>query len=563
MILSNKTPSVAATTVTQAINQQKIPFVEASNSISSGSGVDNGGGGGKRRQLPQIPLDKQQMHRNKSKIISTFFVFVFHLLLFFSFCQVAHELEEKALKIKSEIERKNSIKKQPQQQQQSQHRSSYSISDSEANIDKYTLNKSNTKLNQAKIRAQTSYEEEEEEEDLYLDEEYNKIALSSINAESSVTPTTMTTSKVKQLPLMPPASQLRISPGTKLSNTRQSLKRHKTQVDNQDNQLTYQQQRNSDDKVDNSSLINNNSVKLDNEEIIGTDSAIESYRKSRLNEYIDRKNSIKQTIEPQLKQISPFEEENLFKPITPARKLSPTPAPLQVRSRSQGGDSHINHHHYHHAPEKLSIMKDLKQRTLAISNTSINRIDTNKLYKQHTTGQIDSKTGVNRTTHNTFDFDSDGSEFSTVSNANSILSTQSERLKGAKARFANEKSNTITGTTAVSTISVSAGSSYQTNNIIKPSILKTTPTSTTTSTGVTTTTSTTAKTGTTNNPILKKQSASIDSDKKDGTLSDSALTNPLNPAIDNKKRRPSVAKALVILGLSKKSSSACNLSYSK
>lgn len=54
-------------------------------------------------------------------------------------------------------------------------------------------------------------------------------------------------------------------------------------------------------------------------------------------------------------------------------------------------------------------------------------------------------------------------------------------------------------------------------------------------------------------------SSQSQSDKKDGTLSDSALSNPMNSPLDNKKRRPSVAKALVILGLSKKSSSASNL----
>ena len=56
-------------------------------------------------------------------------------------------------------------------------------------------------------------------------------------------------------------------------------------------------------------------------------------------------------------------------------------------------------------------------------------------------------------------------------------------------------------------------------------------------------------------------------EKADGTLSDSALTNSVTNqqensqnANNNKKRRPSMAKALVILGLSKKSNSASNLS---
>jgi hypothetical protein len=55
-------------------------------------------------------------------------------------------------------------------------------------------------------------------------------------------------------------------------------------------------------------------------------------------------------------------------------------------------------------------------------------------------------------------------------------------------------------------------------------------------------------------------------EKNDGTLSDSALSNPMTSMISenaNKKRRPSMAKALVILGLSKKSNSASNLAYGK
>jgi hypothetical protein len=48
----------------------------------------------------------------------------------------------------------------------------------------------------------------------------------------------------------------------------------------------------------------------------------------------------------------------------------------------------------------------------------------------------------------------------------------------------------------------------------------------------------------------------------DGTLSDSAVTNA-PPETTNKKRRPSMAKALVILGLSKKSNSTNNVSIKR
>jgi len=57
------------------------------------------------------------------------------------------------------------------------------------------------------------------------------------------------------------------------------------------------------------------------------------------------------------------------------------------------------------------------------------------------------------------------------------------------------------------------------------------------------------------------QTGIVNAKETDGTLSDSALSNPNNPPENsaNKKRRPSMAKALVILGLSKKSNSASNL----
>lgn len=63
-------------------------------------------------------------------------------------------------------------------------------------------------------------------------------------------------------------------------------------------------------------------------------------------------------------------------------------------------------------------------------------------------------------------------------------------------------------------------------------------------------------------PVQQQQSYT------DGTLSDSALSSSMvesggGPTGANKKRRPSMAKALVILGLSKKSNSASNLTVGK
>ena len=60
------------------------------------------------------------------------------------------------------------------------------------------------------------------------------------------------------------------------------------------------------------------------------------------------------------------------------------------------------------------------------------------------------------------------------------------------------------------------------------------------------------------NKISKAGEAGGAADKVDGTLSDSAVSSA-PPENTNKKRRPSMAKALVILGLSKKSNSTSNV----
>ncbi|CAF0795590.1 unnamed protein product [Brachionus calyciflorus] len=74
-----------------------------------------------------------------------------------------------------------------------------------------------------------------------------------------------------------------------------------------------------------------------------------------------------------------------------------------------------------------------------------------------------------------------------------------------------------------------------------------------------------SKSATTSNKLNQITKLNPSQEKNDGTMSDSALTNPMNslPETANKKRRPSMAKALVILGLSKKSNSASNLTNNK
>ena len=74
-----------------------------------------------------------------------------------------------------------------------------------------------------------------------------------------------------------------------------------------------------------------------------------------------------------------------------------------------------------------------------------------------------------------------------------------------------------------------------------------------------------SKSATTSNKLNQITKLNPSQEKNDGTMSDSALTNPMSslPETANKKRRPSMAKALVILGLSKKSNSASNLTNNK
>ena len=195
---------------------------------------------------------------------------------------------------------------------------------------------------------------------------------------------------------------------------------------------------------------------------------------------------------------------NTFRPIVPARKIETS----QMRSKSHGVAN---------APERFSIMRDLKKRNLAISNTLINRSDaTNK-----------------QSSMNANDNDSDDSEFSSMrqNKNNSLL--PGDQHKGARSRSNND----------VNKIASSNNNNQIHSNNSKVQIDSSTP----------------------KIAESKKLLATLENDKKDGTLSDSALTTPLATSTNEsgKKRRPSMAKALVILGLSKKSTSSSNITYCK
>ena len=188
---------------------------------------------------------------------------------------------------------------------------------------------------------------------------------------------------------------------------------------------------------------------------------------------------------------------NTFRPIVPARKISPS----LERSKSSSSTN---------APERLSIMRDLKKRSLAMSNsnTGVNKTD-----------NINNKLIIKKQTN---DFDSDDSEFS-LKNLKALEQQQQQQQQQYP------KTNNLASTI---TINTNTNTKTSNNNI------------------------TVGNVG--NNKLLP----SLENDKKDGTLSDSALTNPLSTTENNKKRRPSMAKALVILGLSKKSNSTNNITIS-
>ncbi|CAF2510404.1 unnamed protein product [Rotaria sp. Silwood2] len=170
------------------------------------------------------------------------------------------------------------------------------------------------------------------------------------------------------------------------------------------------------------------------------------------------------------------------------------------------------------------------------------------------------------------DVDSDGSELSTVSKISSVsmLSTQSERPRTTRKQGTHTRPNDH------------HQHNFNRNDVVqlneeelRQMAMRTHDTITTTQTAAPTPTPLTTTTNAKNDPntqISTSSSTPIDklvntsitnkSDlRNDGTLSDSVLsTQPES----NKKRRPSMSsKALVILGLSKKTNSASNLGYGK
>ena len=151
----------------------------------------------------------------------------------------------------------------------------------------------------------------------------------------------------------------------------------------------------------------------------------------------------------------------------------------------------------------------------------------------------------NNNANNEADSDGGGSENSQLSNASKLSSTS---LKSAQSEF-NKGAINLSARKGLSGLAQSDANRYTT---VATSAANATTTTTTTLMDITT---------------VNSHAAGILTDKIDGTMSDSALSStnaavaPDNPA--NKKRRPSMAKALVILGLSKKSNSASNLAYGK
>jgi len=204
-------------------------------------------------------------------------------------------------------------------------------------------------------------------------------------------------------------------------------------------------------------------------------------------------------------------------------------------------------------PERLySASRLVNQRVNAVGSPKVEM-------EPEFTNLVKNKKEFNSRNDGAADSDGGGSENSQLSNASKLSSTslksaQSEFTKGANNinnnnnkkglsnltqsdanRFTTVATNALTTTTTTTLINNNAASN---SNIFKNDV----------------------------SAITSSHAAGIISEKNDGTMSDSALTNPPTTAPDNpanKKRRPSMAKALVILGLSKKSNSASNLAYGK
>ena len=199
-------------------------------------------------------------------------------------------------------------------------------------------------------------------------------------------------------------------------------------------------------------------------------------------------------------------------------------------------------------PERLySGSHLLNQRVNAISSPKVEM-------EPEFTNLVKHKKESNSRNDGAADSDGGASENSQLSNASKLSSTS---LKSAQSEFTKGANNIINNNKkGISGLTQSDTNRYTT--------VATNASTTTTTTTLINNNSTMLKGDV--NAITNSHAAGIISEKNDGTMSDSALTNPTTTAPDNpanKKRRPSMAKALVILGLSKKSNSASNLAYGK
>ena len=264
-------------------------------------------------------------------------------------------------------------------------------------------------------------------------------------------------------------------------------------------------------------------------------------------------------------------------------------------------------------PEKLFSTRHLNQRVLVQNATSGSNKNLNTLGSNPnipvSSGQMNfaaqappltSSTGVSSNTganpngnipggnNNGFDLDSDGSEHSQFSygskvSSASVLSGQSEMAKASIRKKLGQSEGGRLGTIASSTQPLNQTSSLAASTPTLTNVNNEKPKSSTTQSSL-------QKSIYANNPTqaffsqfttpIQQQDKEINSstmslpgqntlqgnsaatkkmgsslEKTDGTMSDSALTNSAMPENANKKRRPSMAKALVILGLSKKNQS--------
>ncbi len=236
------------------------------------------------------------------------------------------------------------------------------------------------------------------------------------------------------------------------------------------------------------------------------------------------------TIKSVNKSVDSLNSQSLYDTV-PTKSRSRSNMPLSAASPKP------SNHRESSQPERFLNMRAIKIHTQTTNPTKPHNFNQQEQHKQ--------KPLANNT-----EYDSEGSELSAISkiSSTSVLSTQSERPSRT-----NTKRLNAFGYMSHIDEKPSKCQSLETDLNTSQQVVSQ-PANQTTKTPVSTTSMTDKKS---KQPSTDTIVSDRNCTKTDGTLSDSALSTPGNYS-DNKKRRASMAKALVILGLSRKSNiSSC------